>query len=99
MLALRDEAEAYAPTLLAVAKLALNRPLASLGLVGILESRHALRQRIERLVDFRAPRRAGLTLVSLLASWRSPPWPCRWKPTGSAKKRLRLPRLRLENNR
>ena len=60
MLALRDEAEAYAPTLLEVAKLALNRPLASLGLVGILESRHALRQRIERLVDFRraAPRRA-----------------------------------------
>ncbi|HZL12657.1 MAG TPA: M56 family metallopeptidase, partial [Verrucomicrobiae bacterium] len=37
MLALRDDAEAYAPTLLEVAKLALNRPLASLGLVGILE--------------------------------------------------------------
>jgi beta-lactamase regulating signal transducer with metallopeptidase domain len=66
MLALRDEAESYAPTLLEVAKLALNRPLASLGLVGILESRHALRQRIERLVDFRPPRKAGLTLVSLL---------------------------------
>jgi len=66
MLALRDGAEAYAPTLLEVAKLALNRPLASLGLVGILESRHALRQRIERLLDFSPPRRAGLTLVSLL---------------------------------
>ena len=66
MLALRDEAESYAPTLLEVAKLALNRPLASLGLVGILESRSALRQRIERLVDFRPPRKAGLTLVSLL---------------------------------
>ena len=66
MLALCDEAEAYAPTLLEVAKLALNRPLVSLGLVGIMESRHALRQRIERLVDFRAPRHAGLTLVSLL---------------------------------
>jgi beta-lactamase regulating signal transducer with metallopeptidase domain/Flp pilus assembly secretin CpaC len=66
MLALRDEAESYAPTLLEVAKLALNRPLASLGLVGIMESRHALRQRIERLVDFRPPRKAGLTLVSLL---------------------------------
>ena len=66
MLVLRDEAESYAPTLLEVAKLALNRPLASLGLVGILESRHALRQRIERLVDFRPPRHAGLTLVSLL---------------------------------
>ena len=66
MLALRDEAEAYAPTLLEVAKLAFHRPLASLGLVGILESRSALRQRIERLVDFRAPHKAGLTLASLL---------------------------------
>jgi beta-lactamase regulating signal transducer with metallopeptidase domain/tetratricopeptide (TPR) repeat protein len=66
MLALRDESEAYAPTLLKVAKLILNRPPVSLGLVGIMESRHALRQRIERLVDFRPPRRAGLTLVSLL---------------------------------
>jgi beta-lactamase regulating signal transducer with metallopeptidase domain len=65
MLALRDESETYAPALLEVAKLALNRPLASLGLVGILESRSALRQRIERLVDFRPPRKAGLTLVSL----------------------------------
>ena len=66
MLALRDEAETYAPTLLEVAKLAFHRPLASLGLVGILESRSALRQRIERLVNFRAPRKAGLTIASLL---------------------------------
>jgi beta-lactamase regulating signal transducer with metallopeptidase domain len=65
MLALRDDAETYAPTLLKVAKLAFNRPLASLGLVGILESRSALRQRIERLVNFHAPRKAGLTFVSL----------------------------------
>jgi beta-lactamase regulating signal transducer with metallopeptidase domain/tetratricopeptide (TPR) repeat protein len=65
MLAMRDEADAYAPTLLEVAKFAFRRPLASLGLVGILESRSALRQRIERLVDFRPPRRAGVTLLSL----------------------------------
>ncbi|MGA9779840.1 MAG: M56 family metallopeptidase [Limisphaerales bacterium] len=65
MLALRNEAGTYAPTLLEVAKLALNRPLASLGLVGILESRSALRQRIERLVQFNPPRKAGLTFVSL----------------------------------
>ena len=65
MLVLRDDAETYAPTLLEVAKLAFNRPLASLGLVGILESRSALRKRIERLVNFRAPRKAGLTFVSL----------------------------------
>lgn len=66
MLTLHDDAEAYAPTLLEVAKLALNRPLASLGLVGILESRSALRQRIERLVNFSAPRKAGLSVLSVL---------------------------------
>jgi beta-lactamase regulating signal transducer with metallopeptidase domain len=67
MVALNEDAEAYAPTLLEVAKLALHRPLASLGLVGILESRSSLRQRIERLMDFHPPRRAGLTLASGLA--------------------------------
>jgi beta-lactamase regulating signal transducer with metallopeptidase domain len=66
MLALRDDAEIYAPTLLEVARLAFNRPLASLGLVGILESRSALRQRIERLINFNAPKKAGLTVVSIL---------------------------------
>jgi beta-lactamase regulating signal transducer with metallopeptidase domain len=65
MLALRDEADSYAPTLLEVAKLAFRRPLLSLGLVGIMESRSALRQRVERLVDFRPPRKAGLTFASL----------------------------------
>ena len=67
MLALKEDAETYAPTLLEVAKLALQRPLATLGLVGILESRSSLRQRIERLIDFRPPRNAGLTLGSALA--------------------------------
>ncbi len=66
MLALHEDAEIYAPTLLEVAKIAFNRPLASLGLVGILESRSALRQRIERLVNFDAPKKAGLTIVSIL---------------------------------
>jgi len=66
MLALRGDAEVYAPTLLEVARLAFERPLAGLGLVGILESRSALRQRIERLVEFRAPNRAGLTVASFL---------------------------------
>ncbi len=66
MLALCEEAEGYAPTLLEVAKLAFHRPLVSLGLVGIMESRSALRQRIERLMDYHAPRRAGLTVGALL---------------------------------
>jgi beta-lactamase regulating signal transducer with metallopeptidase domain len=67
MLALEDNAEAYAPTLLQVARLALCRPPVSLGLVGILESRTFLRQRIERLLDFRPPRKAGLTLASVFS--------------------------------
>ena len=67
MLALEDNAEAYAPTLLQVARLALSRPPVSLGLVGILESGTFLRQRIERLLDFRPPRKAGLTLASLFS--------------------------------
>jgi len=67
MLALKEDAETYAPTLLEVAKLALHRPMTSLGLVGILESRSSLRQRIERLMDFCPPREAGLTLGSVLA--------------------------------
>jgi beta-lactamase regulating signal transducer with metallopeptidase domain len=67
MCALRDDAIEYPQTLLEVAKFALGRPLSGLALVGILESRHALRQRIERLVDFRFPRRAGLTLGSVLS--------------------------------
>jgi beta-lactamase regulating signal transducer with metallopeptidase domain len=64
-LALCDEAETYAPTLLEVARLTLARPLATLGLVGILESRHALRQRVERMVNSPAPKRTGLTLGSI----------------------------------
>jgi beta-lactamase regulating signal transducer with metallopeptidase domain len=66
MVALREEAESYAPTLLEVARLALHRPLASLGLVGILESQRSLRQRIERLLDFCPPRKAGLTFGSVV---------------------------------
>ncbi|HWW00595.1 MAG TPA: M56 family metallopeptidase [Candidatus Acidoferrum sp.] len=64
MLALRDESETYAPTLLEVAKLDLARPLSSLGLVGIFESKTALRERILRLDEFRPGRKAGLTLFS-----------------------------------
>lgn len=67
MLALRDDADSYAPTLLEVAKLAFHRPFATLGLIGILESRGALRQRIERLIHFSTPRRAGLSVSGLLA--------------------------------
>ena len=64
MSALREEADAYPQTLLEVAKHALGRPLSSLALVGIMETRHALRRRIERLVDLAGPPKRGLTLAS-----------------------------------
>ncbi|HEY2081782.1 MAG TPA: M56 family metallopeptidase, partial [Verrucomicrobiae bacterium] len=66
MFALSEEAEIYAPALLEVAKLAFNRPLATLGLVGILESRNTLRHRIERLLNFSAPRRVGVSFGSVM---------------------------------
>ncbi len=66
VLALKQEADAYAPTLLEIAKLALNRPLASLGLIGILESRSALAKRIERLIRLAPPKRSGLTVFSVI---------------------------------
>lgn len=66
VLALGSEGDHYAPTLLEVARLAFHRPLASLGLVGILESRSALRQRIERLVNIRPPKKAGLSAVAMV---------------------------------
>ena len=65
--ALRGEADSYAPALLAVARLRLPRSLAGLGLVGILESRNALGRRIERLVNLPPPQRTGLSLASGLS--------------------------------
>ena len=67
MVALGGEGEVYAPTLLEVAKLAFRRSTLSLGLVGIMESKSALRQRIERLMALRTPRRAGVSVVSVLS--------------------------------
>jgi beta-lactamase regulating signal transducer with metallopeptidase domain len=93
MLALREDANTYAPTLLEVAKLAFHRPLASLGLVGILESRSALRQRVERLIDFKSPRRAGLSLVSILgiAAFTAVAVPMEKAPPRSVKQKSSAP--------
>jgi beta-lactamase regulating signal transducer with metallopeptidase domain len=66
MSTLRCNCDVYAPTLVQVAKLVMQRPLARLGLVGILESHGSFRRRIERLLDFRPPRKPGLTLVSAI---------------------------------
>lgn len=66
VLALKQDADSYALTLLDIAKRALNRPLASLGLIGILESHSALAKRIERLIRLTPPKRSGLTAFSIL---------------------------------
>lgn len=66
MFALNSEAGIYAPTLLEVAKLAFHRPLAGLGIIGILESRTALRHRIERLLNSKTPGRTGLSVMWII---------------------------------
>jgi beta-lactamase regulating signal transducer with metallopeptidase domain len=66
MVALGSHSGTYAPTLLEVAKVALPRPLASVGPIGILESRSFLRQRIERLIEFHPPAK-GLKLISAIS--------------------------------
>jgi len=59
--------ESYPSTLIEVAKLNLRRPLPALGLIGIVESRSALAQRIKHLLDSPAPQTAKLRMASLIA--------------------------------
>ena len=66
MSALGGDAEDYAPTLIDVARMALDRPLASLGLIGILESHGALRQRLERLMNFSPAQSAHVTVIAIV---------------------------------
>jgi type II secretory pathway component GspD/PulD (secretin) len=67
MVEMGREAEAYPATLLEVAKLASRRPLTALGLIGIVESKSALAQRIRHLLDTPAPRSAKLGFARLAA--------------------------------
>jgi len=67
MCVLQADAGSYPQTLLEVAKLALRRPLSSLALLGILETKNALCRRIRRLVNLPSPPKPGLTLVSSLS--------------------------------
>ena len=67
-----EEAQAYPATLLHVAKLGLGRPLAAMGLMGILEPGRGLTQRILHIMNRPLPRTArigarGLAAVLLLA--------------------------------
>jgi hypothetical protein len=67
MVALQNDADCYPSALLEVAKVTFHRPFATLGLVGILESKHSLRKRIERLANLNTPSKAGLTCFSIAA--------------------------------
>lgn len=64
--ALSEQSSDYATTLLEVARMALRRPFAVLGFVGILESSATLRRRIERLLNSQTSHKAGIGAVSLL---------------------------------
>jgi hypothetical protein len=65
VVALKQDAEHYAAALVGVARLALRRPSTHLALVGIVEPKKALRRRVERLLNGRTPKRAGLSILSL----------------------------------
>jgi beta-lactamase regulating signal transducer with metallopeptidase domain/thiol-disulfide isomerase/thioredoxin len=58
MVEMGREADAYPTTLVHVARLTLLRPSLSLGLVGIMESKGSLRQRIHHLLDRPVPKTA-----------------------------------------
>jgi beta-lactamase regulating signal transducer with metallopeptidase domain len=55
-----EEESTYPATLVAVARYCADRPVLTLSFVGILESRHHLRSRVERLLNGPLPPRAGL---------------------------------------
>ena len=65
LVALGRESDTYPSTLIEVAKVALARPLLSLGLVGILESKSSLKRRVHRLLNQPAPRSSRLSFASL----------------------------------
>jgi beta-lactamase regulating signal transducer with metallopeptidase domain/HEAT repeat protein len=65
LVALRDESETYPETLLNVAKLSLPRPRFAIGLVGIVECRSTLGQRIRRMLTRPLPHNARVGLVGV----------------------------------
>src|SRR5437867_106107 len=67
VVAMGSDAEAYLATLLEVAKLAFNRPTFALGLIGIVESKSALAQRVQHLLNRPIPKSARLGFTGLAA--------------------------------
>jgi len=67
VVAMGSEAEVYPATLVEVAKFTFKRPTLALGLIGIVESKSALSQRIRRLLDQPMPKSARLGFARLIA--------------------------------
>ncbi len=64
---LADDQIVYPETLLQVARHCFTRPIASLGMVGIIESSGALKERVHRLVSWPQPRRTKLGVIGVMA--------------------------------
>ncbi|MBN1392467.1 MAG: hypothetical protein JW947_06660 [Sedimentisphaerales bacterium] len=64
--ALGANAHQYPQTLVDVAKIAFNRPVLSLRLIGVVESKSALKGRIERMLNRPIPKTAKLGFIGLI---------------------------------
>ncbi len=65
--AMGANAPQYPQVLVDVAKLAFNRPVLSLRLIGVVESKSALKSRIERMLNHPIPKTAKLGILGLAA--------------------------------
>jgi beta-lactamase regulating signal transducer with metallopeptidase domain/Tfp pilus assembly protein PilF len=65
--AMGANAPQYPQTLVDVAKLAFNRPVLSLRLIGVVESRSTLKGRIEKMLNRPIPKTAKLGILGLIA--------------------------------
>jgi len=66
LVAMGQDAKQYPQTLVSVAKLAFRRPVLSLRLIGVVESKSALASRIKRILTRPIPKSAKLGIVGLI---------------------------------
>jgi beta-lactamase regulating signal transducer with metallopeptidase domain len=67
LVAMGEKAQQYPQTLVSVAKLAFKRPVLSLRLIGVVESKSALASRIKRILTRPIPKSAKLGMISIAA--------------------------------
>ncbi len=67
LVALEKNATDYSHTLIDIAEMAFRKPFPGLGLIGVVESRKALAQRIKHIISRPIPRTAKLGVVGLVA--------------------------------